>query len=217
MMAKGPGPRAAAVVLSLSLSAPALAHGPGGHGAPSAPRSGGDASSAARSVPLRLDESEQRRYFTDLALVTQDGREVRFYTDLLKGRIVLISFFYTNCTDVCPILMPNLGEVQRLLGDRFGRDVFFVSISVDPEDDTPEAIKEYAERFGARPGWTLLTGKREHIDRIVDRLGQQAADFEDHSLLFLLGDVRNARWRKVRGDSPPELVAAALLDLLERK
>jgi cytochrome oxidase Cu insertion factor (SCO1/SenC/PrrC family) len=166
---------------------------------------------------LRTDENYQRKYFTDLPLFNQDGKPVRFYTDMLQGKVVLISFIYTNCTDICPILMPNLAEIQNQLGDRFGRGVHFVSISVDPESDTPEELKEYGEKYGAKAGWTFLTGKKENIDWVVYKLGQYTEDFEDHTMLFLLGDVKNARWAKMRGDLPPEAVAARLLDLLERR
>lgn len=199
------------VLLAAAHPVPAGAHE--GHRRPAAPGANAPAAEAPAG-PLRLDENEQRRYFTDLELVTQDGRPVRFYTDMLKNRVVLLSFIYTNCTDVCPILMPNLAAIQDLLGDRFGREVHFVSISVDPEDDTPEVLRAYGERYGAKPGWTFLTGKKENVDRVVYRLGQYTKDFEDHSMLFLLGDVKNARWVKIRGDSSPESVLARILDLL---
>jgi len=166
---------------------------------------------------MRRDETYQRSYFTDLPLLTQEGREVRFYTDMLKGRLVLISFIYTNCTEICPILMPNLVEIQNDLGDRFGREISFISISVDPEDDTPEVLKAYGEKYGAKPGWTFLTGKKENVDWVVYKLGQYTEDFEDHSMLFLLGDVKNARWVKMRGDMPPDAVTARLLDLLSKR
>jgi len=168
-------------------------------------------------VPLRLDESEQRRYFTDTKLLDQDGREVRFYTDALRGKIVLISFIYTNCTDICPTLMHNLTDVQDQLGDRFGKDVFFVSITVDPEDDTPEELKRYGERYNARPGWTFLTGKKGDVDSVIKRFGEFQEDFEDHSMAFVLGDVKNARWSKIRGDQPPETVLPRIRDLLSRR
>ena len=168
-------------------------------------------------VPRRLDEGEQRRYFTDTRLLDQDGREVRFYTDALRGKIVLISFIYTNCTDICPILMHNLSDVQNSLGDRFGRDVFFLSISVDPEDDTPEELKKYAGRYEAKPGWTFLTGPKKDVDAVIRRFGEFQEDFEDHSMTFVLGDVKNARWSKMRGDQPPEAVMPRILDLLSRR
>jgi protein SCO1/2 len=165
-------------------------------------------------VPKRLDENEQRKYFTDLPLLTQDGKPVKFYSDILKGKLVLISFIYTSCTDICPTLMHNLVDVQEKLGDRFGKDVFFVSISVDPEDDTPEELKKYAERYEAKPGWTFLTGKKENVDWVVYKLGQYTPDFEDHSMTFLLGDVANAKWTKIKGDSDPRIVGAKVREFL---
>src|SRR5512134_3705520 len=110
-----------------------------------------------RAIPA--DEAGRRDYFTDLPLLTQDGRPVRFYSDILKDKVVLISFIFTNCDEACPLLMRSFREVQDLLGDRVGRDVFLVSISVDPEADTPDALKEYGERYGAGAGWVFLTGK----------------------------------------------------------
>ncbi len=181
------------------------------------PGAQGEQQSKATKTVLRTDENYQREYFTDLPLFTQDGKPVRFYTDMLRGKVVLISFIYTNCTDICPILMPNLVRIQELLGDRSGRDVSLISISVDPEDDTPEELNKYGEKYGAKPGWTFLTGKKENIDWVVYKLGQYTEDFEDHTMLFLVGDVKNARWAKMRGDMAPEAVAARLLDLLERQ
>jgi len=194
-----------------------LAHDAHRHGSPPRDIGGAAVQVPREKVPRRLDEGEQRRYFTDARLLDQDGREVRFYTDTLRGKIVLISFIYTSCTDICPILMHNLSDVQNSLGDRFGKDVFFVSISVDPEDDTPEELKKYAGRYGTKPGWTFLTGPKKDVDAVIKRFGEFQEDFEDHSMTFVLGDVKNARWSKMRGDHPPELVMPRILDLLERR
>jgi cytochrome oxidase Cu insertion factor (SCO1/SenC/PrrC family) len=195
----------------------AAAHDAHRHGAPPKDNAVSASQAPVEKVPRRLDEAEQRRYFTDTKLLDQDGREVRFYTDTLRGKIVLISFIYTNCTDICPILMHNLSDVQDSLGDRFGKDVFFISISVDPEDDTPEELKKYAERYNAKTGWTLLTGPKTDVDAVIKRFGEFKDDFEDHSMVFVVGDVKNARWSKVRGDLPPEAVLPRILDLLERR
>ena len=192
---------------------PASAHDAHSHPSKAAPPPGAQ-DAPKPSVPKRLDENEQRKYFTDLPLLTQDGTPVRFYTNVLKGRLVLISFIFTNCTEICPILMRNLVDVQEKLGERFGKDVFFVSISVDPEDDTPGELKKYAERYEAKPGWTFLTGKKENVDWVIYKLGQYTADFEDHSMMFLLGDVKNARWAKLRGDSEPEVVDVKIREFL---
>jgi len=135
----------------------------------------------------------------------------------MRGKIVLISFVYTGCTDICPILMHNLSDVQNSLGDRFGKDVFFVSISVDPEDDTPEELKKYAGRFEAKPGWTFLTGPKKDVDAVIRRFGEFQEDIEDHSMTFVLGDVKNARWSKMRGDQAPETVLPRIRALLSRR
>jgi cytochrome oxidase Cu insertion factor (SCO1/SenC/PrrC family) len=207
-----------AAALAGGMPAPgALAHDANRHGAPPKDNAVSAPQAPEGKVPRRLDEAEQRRYFTDAKLLDQDGREVRFYTDALRGKIVLISFIYTNCTDICPILMHNLSDVQDSLGDRFGKDVFFVSISVDPEDDTPEELKKYAERYNAKPGWTFLTGPKKDVDAVIKRFGEFQADFEDHSMTFVLGDVKNARWSKMRGDQPPGAVLPRIRDLLERR
>jgi cytochrome oxidase Cu insertion factor (SCO1/SenC/PrrC family) len=195
----------------------ALAHDAHRHGGPPKDNAVSAPQAPKEKVPVRLDEREQRRYFTDTKLLDQDGREVRFYTDALRGKIVLISFIYTNCTDICPVLMHNLSDVQDSLGDRFGVDVFFVSISVDPEDDTPEELKRYGERYNAKPGWTFLTGPKKDVDAVVKRFGEFQEDFEDHSMTFVLGDVKNARWSKMRGDLPPEAVLPRIRDLLSRR
>ena len=194
-----------------------LAHDAHRHGAP--PEDGGGAAVQAppEKVPRRLDEGEQRRYFTDTRLLDQDAREVRFYTDALRGKIVLISFIYTSCMDICPILMHNLSDAQNSLGDRFGKEVFFVSISVDPEDDTPEELKKYAERYETKPGWTFLTGPKKDVDAVIKRFGEFQEDFEDHSMTFVLGDVKNARWSKLRGDQPPEILLHRIRDLMARR
>ena len=209
---------ALSAVLAGGMPAPGvLAHDAHRLGAPPENVGGVAGQAPGEKVPRRLDEGEQRRYFSDTRLLDQDGREVRFYTDALRGKIVLISFLYTSCTDICPILTHNLSDVQNSLGDRFGKDVFFVSISVDPEDDTPEELKKYAERYETKPGWTFLTGPKKDVDAVIRRFGEFQEDFEDHSMTFVLGDVKNARWSKMRGDQPPETVMPRILDLMERR
>ncbi len=209
---------ALSTVLAGGMTTPgALAHEAHRHGAPPGDNGVVALPAPKEKVPRRLDEGEQRRYFTDTRLLDQDGREVRFYTDALRGKIVLISFIYTSCTDICPILMSNLSDVQNSLGDRFGKDVFFVSISVDPGDDTPEELKKYAGRFEAKPGWTFLTGPKKDVDAVIRRFGEFQEDFEDHSMTFVLGDVKNARWSKMRGDRPPETILPRIHALLAQR
>jgi len=116
----------------------------------------------ATAVPQSV-EAQGRRwgegYIPNLPVVTHEGKTLRFYDDLIKGKIVLINFIYTSCQDVCPIATARLAQVEEKLGDKVGRDFFFISMTVDPEHDTPERLNEYAKAFGAGPGWLFVTGK----------------------------------------------------------
>src|SRR5262245_52473592 len=105
-------------------------------------------------------------YFPNLPVVTQDGKTLRFYDDLIKGKIVVISFIFTSCKDICPITTARLAQVEEKLGESMGRDVFIYSMTVDPANDSPERLKKYAEAFHTGPGWTFLTGKMEDIRTI---------------------------------------------------
>ncbi|HKD26260.1 MAG TPA: SCO family protein, partial [Xanthobacteraceae bacterium] len=95
-------------------------------------------------------------YIPNLPVVTQDGKTVQFYNDLIKGKIVIISFIYTSCTDICPLTTARLAQVEEKLGDLVGKDIFMLSMSVDPERDTPQRLKEYSDAFQTGPGWTFV-------------------------------------------------------------
>ncbi len=117
-------------------------------------------------------ENIRKRYFPNITLQTQDGRNVRFYDDLVKDRIVTINFFYSHCDEVCPLVTANLVKVQRLLGDRVGHDVFMNSITLKPEEDNPATLKKYMASFSVKPeGWTFLTGKPNDIEFLRKSLG----------------------------------------------
>lgn len=135
-------------------------------------------------------------YFTNLPVVTQDGKTLKFYDDVLKGKIVLISFFYTNCPDICPLTTARIGQVEDKLGDLMGRDIFFVSMSVDPERDTPERLKAFAMAFDAGPGWLFLTGKPEDIRLINSRLGDKSRSLSEHRNEIVLGNDATGEWTR---------------------
>src|SRR5712691_7074524 len=128
----------------------------------------GSARAAADNSRLGAD------YFPNVTLTTQDGVDVRFYDDLLKEKIVAINLIYTTCQYACPLETARMAQVQKVLGDRMGREIFFYSITIDPEHDTPAVLKAYAERFHAGPGWLFLTGKKADIDLISKKLGLYA-------------------------------------------
>ena len=138
-------------------------------------------------------------YFPNVPLVTHEGKTVRFFDDLIKDKIVVINFIYTHCPDTCPLETAQLVRVQNILGDRVGKDVFFYSISVDPENDTPEVLREYRKRFKAN--WTFLTGKKSDIIQIRRKLGLyieeiQAEDSNNHNVNMIIGNQATGRWMK---------------------
>lgn len=159
-------------------------------------------------------EAKSRKYFTDLPLLNQDGDEVKFYTDVLKGKVVVINFIFTNCGDACPLLTFKLTQVRDALGGHFGDPVHFVSISIDPENDTPEALREFARQQRAEDeAWTYLTGSKRNIDAIVTRFGQYTEDVESHSTVMIAGNVDEGKWSKIPPQAPAGAIALKVRDM----
>jgi protein SCO1 len=170
-----------------------------------------------RPPPKPAEPSAAERYFTDVELVNQHGEAVRFYSDLIKGKVVIINSFFTTCTSVCPPMNKNFARVQEALGDRLGRDVFIVSISVDPEHDTPARLKEYAAKFAARPGWHFLTGKKENVDRALYKLGQYVEAKDDHLTVVIIGNEPTGLWKKAHGLAKAEALIEVVNSVVNDK
>jgi protein SCO1 len=145
-----------------------------------------------------------QNYFTDVELVNQDGKPMRLYSDLMKDRVVIINAFFTTCTSICPPMTANLSKVQNWLGDRLGKEVHMLSISVDPLTDTPPRLKDYAQKFGARPGWYFLSGKKENVDFALRKLGQFVEEKNDHTSIVIIGNLRTGLWKKAFGLAKPD-------------
>ena len=147
--------------------------------------------------------------FPNVTLTTHEGTEVRFYQDLVKGKVVLINFMYATCTNSCPTFTANLVRVQQLFGGRVGRDVFMYSISLDPEHDTPQVLSQYAKNYSVQPGWTFLTGSTANITTLRRRLGLRDpdpvidADKTQHIGVVLYGNERFDRWAACPALSEP--------------
>jgi protein SCO1 len=153
-------------------------------------------------------------YFPNAPLVTQDGQAVRFYDDLLKDRNVVINTFYTHCAPCLPDA-EALVQVQQLLGDRVGKDIFFYSITSDSERDTPSVLKEYAEKLHAGPGWLFLTGQQADIDLLRKKFGfhvtREASEPLTHTAKVVIGNEATPQWRwNSAGDNPQFL--AVMID-----
>jgi protein SCO1 len=157
---------------------------------------------------LRAGGGRQTR-LPNVLLRTQEGARVRFYDDLIKGKTVLINFMYTGCKDDCPLTMATLAQVQSGLGARSGRNVFMYSITVDPEHDTPDVLGRYAQRFGVKPGWLLLTGTSAEIARLRQGLGDDPgleASRSNHLNLIRMGIEPLARWSGCPTWTRPETI-----------
>ena len=153
-------------------------------------------------------------YFPDIELTTQDGQKVRFYEDLVKGKSVAINVIYTSCKDECPLETARMAEVQRLLGERMGKDIFFYSISIDPDKDTPKVLKAYATNFGVGPGWLFLTGKKEDIKLLTRKLGlsrnSDAVSKDGHASSLMLGNDTNGQWMRNSAVDNPRFLATTM-------
>ena len=156
-------------------------------------------------------------YFPNVTLTTQDGAKVRFYDDLLKGKSVVINLFYTSCQDVCPLETAKLVQLQRLFGERMGKDIFFYSIAIDPWD-TPKENKAYAQKFGVGPGWLFLSGKEADIQLLTRKLGlsraSDAVSKDGHSASLMVGNVPNGLWMRNSAMDNPQFLATTIGNFL---
>lgn len=155
--------------------------------------------SATHPTKAATEPSMAEKYFTDVELIDQDGKKVRLYSDVLKGKTVVVNAFFTTCTSVCPPMNRNMEKIQEAFGNRVGKDVFLVSITVDPEVDTPTRLKEYAQKFHAGSGWMFLTGKKENLDAALYKLGQYVEKKDDHKTIFIIGNEPTGLWKKAFG------------------
>jgi cytochrome oxidase Cu insertion factor (SCO1/SenC/PrrC family) len=147
----------------------------------------------------------------DVPVVDQDGRAMRFRTELLKDRTVAVNFVFTTCTTVCPALTTTMRAIQRDLGDRVGQDVWLISVSVDPTVDRPERLRAFANSFSAGPGWTFLTGEPADIERLLKAFGS-AGGIDAHATTMLIGNARTGRWVRTSGLAPAATNVRLIVD-----
>ena len=161
-------------------------------------------------------EAKARDYFSNVELVDQNGRSLKFYDEVLKDNIVVISFIFTNCQSACPLMTRNLTMIRDMLREDERRDIQFVSISIDPLRDTPSAMKEFAQKHDAdNGGWLWLTGQPDDVNYVTKRLGSYTDDPEAHTTTLLAANVPNAHWTKIPPNVPPNGVVARLRLLVE--
>ncbi len=158
-------------------------------------------------------------YFPNATLINQDGETLRFYDDVIKGKVVSINFMFTSCGDSCPLETAKLRKVQQQLGEHAGKDVHMYSITVDPERDTPAALKAYMQKFEVGPGWQFLTGKKADIDLVRKSLGmysEEEEELSDHAINFVLGNEATGQWLRRTPFDLPETLVSVLLGRLQQ-
>ena len=173
----------------------------------------------AAKKPLKRARKKSRsrwgaNHFPNVQLTTHEGKSVRFFDDLIKDKVVMVNFMYTNCPDVCSVETARLLNVKEILGDRVGKDIFMYSITIDPAYDTPEVLKSYAEKYDTGPGWTFLTGNEADILLLRKKMGlyiegvDTKGPSKDHNVSLVIGNQSTGRWMKRSPFDDPNFLAA---------
>lgn len=186
---------------------------------PPEPESPGPTIGASRPVASgeRLERGKRSDLFSDILLYDQHGNPVRFYSDLVRDRVVMLNLMYTTCPKICPANSAQLARIYDYLAPWVGRDITMVSLSIDPEVDTPERLKRYWEVFGSKPGWLFLTGDYHEIERLRHQLGVYDldpvidADKTSHSGVVTFGNDRTNRWSALPVMTKAQQVAETIL------
>ena len=169
----------------------------------------------ASADPAAAD-AKARDYFSNVELVDQNGERLKFYDEVLKDNVVVISFIFTNCQSACPLMTRNMMMIRDMLREDERRAINFVSISIDPLRDTPSAMKEFAQKHDADiDGWLWLTGQPDDVNYVTKRLGTYTDDPEMHTTTLLAANVPNAHWTRIEPNVPPNGVVARLRLLVE--
>lgn len=172
------------------------------------------AGAALRMLSPAPDASPWRdNYFPNVSVVNQDGKTLKFYDDIVKGKIVVFNFMFTGCSALCPLTTSRLVEAKEQLGDAVGRDIFMYSISLDPEHDDPAALKKFAAGFRIGEGWQFLTGKPEDMKVIRERLGERSRVMTEHQAQIVLGNDVTGQWGKDSAMSDIDHIVATIRDL----
>ena len=173
----------------------------------------------ASAPALAAKPGPRADFFPNTIVQTHDGRKLRFYDDVMRGKVVVFNMMYSVCTGICPGNTANLLQVQQALGHRLGKDIFMVSMTLQPEFDTPKALNDYVKSYGIKPGWTFLTGDPKEMDVIRRRLGffnddpTIDADLASHTGMVRVGNEKIDRWFVLPALGSPSQMARAILQV----
>jgi protein SCO1/2 len=169
------------------------------------------------AIAAEAKPSPRAPRFANVEVLTHDGRAVRFYDDLIRGKLVVINMMYARCEGICPKSTANLLQVQRALGERVGRDIFMYSLTLTPEHDTPEVLSEYVEERGIGPGWVFLTGRATDLELLRRQLGffdqnpSVDSDRSQHTGMVRIGNEPYDRWHMTPALGDPEPIVESIL------
>lgn len=149
----------------------------------------------------------------DLELRDQYGKARRLKSEVIGDKLVAMTFVYSSCTTICPIFSALFTQIQELLGDRLGREVVLVTLTLDPATDVPLRLRREAQKYSAKPGWYYLTGDKKNVDQVLRGLDAYFADFTQHPPMALIGDGKTGTWKRYNGFPQPEQVVAMLDEL----
>jgi len=182
----------------------------GGQQSPAGPPQQPAAKENAPSSPTKVA-------IPDVVVLDQNNQKVHFYSDLVKGKIVAVNFMFTSCTTICSPMTANLARVQKKLLARGEKNVHFISVSVDPEGDTPEKLKSYAAMFHAQPGWTFVTGSRAQLEPIWRAFGVPMGAREDHTATVVVGNEPLHEWTYGSGLTSADKLVTVIQSVSETK
>ncbi|HEV7682501.1 MAG TPA: SCO family protein [Pyrinomonadaceae bacterium] len=152
----------------------------------------------------------------DVPVLDQSGKQLNFYSDLVKGKTVAINFIFTTCTTICPPLTATFRRVQQDLKAK-SMEAQLISVSVDPTIDTPERLRDYAAKFRAEPGWTFVTGSKSEIDSLLQAFGVAVANKNDHTPTILIGNDAAKYWTRAYGLSSPTALIKTITEVADHK
>jgi protein SCO1/2 len=168
------------------------------------------------AAPAAMSQQTRWRadYFPNVELTDHNGRRLRFYDDIIRGKVVSINFIFTSCSDLCSLDTAQLRRVQQILGDRVGREIHMYTISVDPDRDTPATLRRFMRSYDIGPGWTFLTGSRQDVELLQRRLGIRPISpdgrLEEHDTSILVGNEVTGQWIRRTAYENPQLLANLL-------
>jgi len=177
-----------------------------------------NANTSPTAAPVKEEGgSVSVRQIPDVRVTDQHGKQLNFFSDLIAGKVVAINFVFTSCTAICRPLTATFRRVQQELGEEVGKNVYLISVSVDPTTDTPERLREFAEKFKAGPGWTFVTGDASDIDAILRAFGVGITNKNDHTPMVLIGSEAKGVWTRAYGLSSPVELAKLITEVSKSK